>query len=106
MNPKHHKQIITELAACEKQLDVVLFDLGDTVLGGGAAVGGLGLAGGGLYAAGRYKRLKKKGLGFLEAPVSGADEVARDIVRGGKAAKTGIYDFIKGLGKKAVKAVK
>lgn len=58
----NHNRIITELAACEHELDTVLFDTGSAVAGG-TAVAGLGA--GALGAA--YLVGKKK----LKTPVTG-----------------------------------
>lgn len=115
MNPKHHTRIITELSACEKQLDAVLFDSGDQAMGAAAATTGIFGAAGGLYAAGRGARLKKKilktgledGNEFFKAPIGGAQTVAGDIIRGGKVAATGskdLWQFLKNWGTRVGKA--
>lgn len=98
MNPKNHTRIITELAACEQKLDTVLFDTGDGAIA--ATVGGIGL-GGSLYAYGRHSRLikKKQDMGFFKTPVTGAHEVASDIVRGGKLVKKEAVGLSKDLWK-------
>jgi hypothetical protein len=101
MNPKETKRVITELAACEEQLDTVLFD----TTGGALGAAGLGAAGlGGAYLYGR-RGLKKaatfdpqdigrtigRGLGGVGGAISSASQdLWENLLKfGSKAAKAG-----------------
>lgn len=95
-----HKKIITELAVCEKKLDVVLFDMGDASIGAGA-LGGAGL---GFYAQGRrgLKRPKTWDPEDIASTIGrGINRTGKDITGGLSSAKGSVSDLWASLLKKS-----